>query len=174
MRKIIISAIVLCLIMASSCKKNEGANPYDPNTPITVSVMPKITAFAPVTGKTGDVINIKGINFTGTTAVFFGNKAAASYTVLSDTTISAVIGDGSSGSISVTNAKGSRSLVGFTYVPPVPPVETGNLALNKPASASTSFNDPKLSVDGNLGTRWSLAAATENEWYKVDLQATKK
>ncbi len=55
-----------------------------------------------------------------------------------------------------------------------PPVaDTGNLALNKTASASTSFNNPQLSVDGDLQTRWSLAAATENEWYKVDLGAAK-
>jgi hypothetical protein len=49
------------------------------------------------------------------------------------------------------------------------PIEQGNLALNKSASASTSFNDPQLSIDGNLSTRWSLALATDNEWYKVDL-----
>lgn len=54
----------------------------------------------------------------------------------------------------------------------VPPAEqTANLALNKTATASTSFNDPQLSIDGNMATRWSLAAATENEWYKVDLGA---
>ncbi|MEO6148538.1 MAG: discoidin domain-containing protein [Mucilaginibacter sp.] len=49
------------------------------------------------------------------------------------------------------------------------PADDANLALNQTATASTSFNDPQLSVDGNLATRWSLAAATENEWYKVDL-----
>ncbi|RYD93994.1 MAG: discoidin domain-containing protein, partial [Sphingobacteriales bacterium] len=61
-----------------------------------------------------------------------------------------------------------------TPVTEEPPVEeTGNLALNKTATASTSFNDPQLSIDGDAGTRWSLAAATENEWYKVDLGAAK-
>jgi hypothetical protein len=57
-----------------------------------------------------------------------------------------------------------------TPVVPQSPVNiTDNIALNKTATASTSFNDPKLSIDGNLSTRWSLAAATEGEWYKVDL-----
>ena len=55
------------------------------------------------------------------------------------------------------------------YVPPPPINVTGNIALNKTATASTSFNDPNLSIDGSLTTRWSLAAATEGEWYKVDL-----
>ncbi|RYE18556.1 MAG: hypothetical protein EOP51_21730, partial [Sphingobacteriales bacterium] len=152
----------------------EGANPYDPNTKVTVSVMPKVISFAPATGKTGDTIVITGVNFTGATAVAFGSKPAASFVVNSDTSISAVIGSGSTGTISVTNAKGTKALVGFTYIPPTPPVENANLALNKPASASTSFNDPQLSVDGNIGTRWSLAAATEGEWYQVDLQSVKK
>lgn len=173
MRNTLLSAIII-FILASACKKNDGANPYDPATKVTVSVMPKITSFTPVAGKTGDVVTITGINFTGATAVFFGNMAAASFIVKSDTEITATIGTGSSGTISVTNVKGTKALVGFTYTPPAPPVETGNLALNKPATASSSFNNPQLSVDGNLGTRWSIAAATENEWYKVDLQAVKK
>ncbi len=59
-----------------------------------------------------------------------------------------------------------------TPVVPQPPINiTDNIALNKTATASTSFNNPNLSIDGNLTTRWSLAAATEGEWYKVDLGA---
>ncbi len=66
--------------------------------------------------------------------------------------------------------KNQASTPVFVPTPFVPPVNTtDNLALNKTATASTSFNDPKLSIDGNLTTRWSLAAATEGEWYKVDL-----
>lgn len=53
------------------------------------------------------------------------------------------------------------------------PADDANLALNQTATASTSFNDPQLSIDGNASTRWSLAAATENEWYKVDLGKTR-
>ncbi|MCO5936666.1 discoidin domain-containing protein [Mucilaginibacter sp. RB4R14] len=174
MRKILLSTIMLCFIIASSCKKNEGANPYDPNTKITVSVVPKVISFAPLTGKTGDIVEISGSNFTGATAVTFGNKPAASFKVNSDTSITAVIGEGSTGTVSVTNTKGTKALIGFTYIPPVVVVENPNLALNKPATASTSFNDPGLSVDGNLGTRWSIAAATEHEWYKVDLLTVKK
>ncbi|MBC7743821.1 MAG: discoidin domain-containing protein, partial [Flavobacterium sp.] len=174
MRKILQVSMVLCLIMASSCQKKDGANPYDPSTPITVSVVPKVVSFAPATGKTGDVVEITGTNFTGATAVTFGNKPAASFKINSNTSITAVIGAGSTGTVSVTNTKGTKALTGFTYIAPVVPVEDPNLALNKPATASTSFNDPGLSVDGNIGTRWSLAAATENEWYMVDLLSIKK
>ncbi len=64
--------------------------------------------------------------------------------------------------------QGDASIFIPTHIP-----ESLNLALNKTATASTSFNDPNLSIDGNLATRWSLAAATENEWYKVDLGSEK-
>ncbi len=174
MRQILLLSFAACIIFIQSCKKDDGANPYDPNTAVTVSTMPKISSFSPQSGKTGDTVYIKGINFTGAIAVTFGGKSAGAFAVTSDSTIRAIVGIGSSGTIAVTNGKGTKALPGFTYIVPPPPVTNGNLALNKPASASTSFNDPQLSVDGNLGTRWSLAAATENEWYKVDLQAVKK
>lgn len=174
MRILITLSFVLCAVIISSCKKDDGANPYDPNTKITVSVVPKVVSFEPESGKEDDSIRIRGINFSSASAVSFGNMSAKSFIIKSDSLIIAVVGGGSSGLINVTNAKGTRSLAGFTYIPPAPPIETGNLALNKPASASSSFNDPKLSVDGDLGTRWSTAAATDNEWYKVDLQTVKK
>ncbi|MGV8879706.1 MAG: discoidin domain-containing protein [Sphingobacteriaceae bacterium] len=174
MKKIVLLSVSLCLLIASSCKKNEGANPYDPNTKITVSVVPKVISFLPANGKTGDTITIKGLNFTGAKAVAFGNKAATSFTVQSDSTITAIVGDGSSGTVSVTNEKGTKALVGFIYIAPEVPIEDANLALNRPASASSSFNDPQLSVDGNPGSRWSIAAPGDNEWYKVDLQSIKK
>ena len=174
MRRIILFTLASCFFLIQSCKKDDGANPYDQNTPITISAMPKISSFLPQTGKTGDTVYIKGINFTGAVAVTFGGKSAGSFVVTSDSTIRATVGIGSTGTVAVTNAKGTKTLPGFTYIVPLPPVTNGNLALNKPATASTSFNDPQLSVDGNLGTRWSLAAATENEWYKVDLTVVKK
>lgn len=174
MKKILLTTIALYVLILSACKKNEGANPFDPNTLITISALPKVFSFTPITAKTGDAVLIKGINFLSATTVTFGGKTAASFSITSDTTITAIVGLGGTGTVSVTNAKGTKALIGFTYIAPVPPVVNGNLALNKPATASSSFNDPKLSVDGDLGTRWSVAAATNNEWYKVDLQAIKK
>ncbi|MCS3085329.1 IPT/TIG domain-containing protein [Bacteroides ovatus] len=51
-----------------------GANPYDPNTPDTVSQLPKVLSFTPTEGKEGDVITITGVNFTTATNVAFGGK----------------------------------------------------------------------------------------------------
>lgn len=173
MSRIFQLAVIIGLLLVHSCKKDIGANPYDPKTPVTVSQMPKVSSFAPLEGKIGDEIIIKGINFTTATGVSFGGKAAASFNVTSDSTIAAIVAEGSSGTVSVTNHKGSKSLAGFIYIVPEVPDDSGNLALNKPATASESFNAEGLSVDGDLGTRWSTVAG-DNQWYKVDLLAVKK
>ena len=62
----------------------------------------KITSFSPSQGQTGDTVSIRGYNFTTATAVTFGNVAAASFTLLGDTLIKAVVGNGNFGDVSVT------------------------------------------------------------------------
>jgi len=78
---------------------------------------PVIASFSPLTAKIGDVITINGQHFTGTTSVTFGGVAAASFTVISDTQLTAILGKGSSGSVTVTNPGGTGSITGFTQIP---------------------------------------------------------
>ena len=178
MKKILLTSIVLCLIILGSCKKDEGgANPYDPNTKITVSEMPKITSFDPITGKTGDTITIIGINFIDVQSVSFGGNAAASFIVVSKEKIKAVVGKGTTGTVSVTNTKGSKALAGFEYIAPVIPEDNGNLALNKPSTSSTPLNAPNRPAesrgnDGDLSSAWFTNG--ENQWWAVDLGKAKK
>jgi len=80
---------------------------------------PSITSFTPTSGTLGNTITITGTNFTGATAVNFGGVAAASFTVLSPTTITAVLGAGYPGNVSVTTGKGTATLPGFTYTGPI-------------------------------------------------------
>jgi hypothetical protein len=79
---------------------------------------PTIASFTPTSGKTGQVVNIKGTNFIGATAVSFGGTAATAFSVVSDTIINATVGVGATGSITVTKASGTGTLAGFTYLPP--------------------------------------------------------
>ncbi len=74
-----------------------------------------IASFSPVTATTGATVTIKGVSFTGATAVSFGGTNASSFTVVNDTTITAVVGIGKSGNVSVTSPSGSASLAGFTF-----------------------------------------------------------
>jgi hypothetical protein len=79
-----------------------------------------ITSFTPTSASVGTTITITGTNFTGATAVSFGGVAATSFAVVNATTITAVLGSGASGSVSVTTPGGTSSLAGFTYTSILP------------------------------------------------------
>ena len=87
----------------------------------TVSVLqnkvtyPAIVSFTPTIAVTGTTVTIDGANFTGATAVSFGGVPATSFTVMSPTSITAVVGAGASGDVTVTTPKGTAVLAGFTY-----------------------------------------------------------
>jgi PKD repeat protein len=77
---------------------------------------PTITNFIPAAAPTGSFVTINGNNFTGATAVSFGGTPAASFSVVSNTMIQAVVGNGNSGFVMVTTALGTGSQNGFTYL----------------------------------------------------------
>ncbi|MES2649817.1 MAG: IPT/TIG domain-containing protein [Bacteroidota bacterium] len=79
--------------------------------------IPTVSSFLPISGGTGTVVKIRGTNFTGVSAVSFGDIPASSFQVLTDTTqyISAVVAAGATGSVKVTNAAGSGLKTGFTF-----------------------------------------------------------
>ncbi|MFM2212758.1 MAG: hypothetical protein RL427_21, partial [Bacteroidota bacterium] len=81
------------------------------------AVAPSISSFAPATRATGQTVTITGANFTAVTGVFFGNTPASTFTVVNSTTITAVVGNGSSGSVKVTTVGGIAQKTGFTFVP---------------------------------------------------------
>ena len=101
-------------------------------TDLTASA-PAVTGVSPATGATagGQVVTITGTDFTGTSAVSFGGTAAASFTILSDTQISAVAPSaGSSGAVdvTVTTNNGTSTAVTadeFTYLATAAPTVTG-------------------------------------------------
>jgi hypothetical protein len=84
--------------------------------------------------------------------------------------------DENSGGALQTCPTGSNFTVTFCpggSAPPPPPPST-NLALNKPALASSVENGTfpaSAAVDGNGGTRWS-SAFSDPQWIRVDLGAT--
>ena len=92
---------------------------------------PTIASFTPVNGGAGTTVTITGTNFTSVTAVSFGGVAATSFMVSSPTSISAMVGAGASGNVSVTALGGTGILAGFTWfsVPTVTsftPTSSGN------------------------------------------------
>ncbi len=89
---------------------------------LTVSVpAPTITTVAPTSGPAagGTVVVITGTGFSGTTAVAFGDTAAASFTIDSSTQISAISPARSAGTIDVTVTTpggGTTATGGYTFV----------------------------------------------------------
>lgn len=93
-----------------------GAGPYLSYTVDIYDISaPIISSFAPTSGAIGTTVTITGINLTGATAVSFGGTAAASFTVNSSTSITAVVALGSSGTVSITTPGGTASKAGFTF-----------------------------------------------------------
>lgn len=86
---------------------------------IGANVAPAISSFTPTTGVNGTTVTITGSNFGGATAVKFGGIDATSFTVNSSTGITAVVGPGASGEVSVTTSIGTAVLAGFTFNGPI-------------------------------------------------------
>ena len=92
-----------------------------------------LSSFTPTNAGEGAVVTITGTDFTGATAVSFGGTAAASFNVVSPTSITAVVDGGASGVASVTTPGGSVTKTGFIFIPkPVAATAT--------AIAQTSFD----------------------------------
>lgn len=74
-----------------------------------------ITGFSPLYGGPGTVVTIKGYNLNSVTGVTFGGAQAASYTKVSDTVMSAIVGSGATGSINAAATYGSATIAVFNY-----------------------------------------------------------
>jgi len=74
-----------------------------------------ITFFNPTSASTNTTVTIKGTSFTGATAVSFGGTSAKSFTVVNDSTITAIVGTGVSGNVTVVTPNGTANLGGFVY-----------------------------------------------------------
>ena len=102
--------------------------------------VPTVSGVSPVQGPTagGTSVTLTGSHFVTATAVKFGGTPATSFTVVSDTQITAVAPAGTTGAVSltVTTVGGSSNSVTYTYLP-IPTLT--NLAPNRgPAAGGVS------------------------------------
>lgn len=93
-------------------------NPWGTSNQAGFGILPSIYSFAPQTAAVGSTVTITGSNFTGVTSVHFGGVPAASFTIVSPTSIMAVVANGASGNISVANPHGTVTKAGFTFIDP--------------------------------------------------------
>ena len=85
---------------------------------------PTISSFTPGSGTAGSIITIRGTYLLKTSSVGFGSFPAASFNIISDSVVTAVVGDGGSGKIHITTIGGTDSLGEFTYIPPPPMISS--------------------------------------------------
>lgn len=105
----------------------------------TYLIPPAINSFSPTTGDSGTIVTITGIHFNGATAVSFGGTPAISFTVISDIAITAVVGNGTTGNITVTTPQGTSSLGTFTVFPYLNTVDL-NLCANGNTAIVSNFS----------------------------------
>ena len=126
MQKIVFKiGLTLCIML--SCSKD-----IEQPTPAPV-ITPTISTFSPTTGTSGTEISINGKNFTGVTAVSFGGVAAASFSVVNSTIITATVSTGSSGEVKIVTSSGTATIAGFTFTTPIPAI---NIKSFSPMSGS--------------------------------------
>jgi hypothetical protein len=83
------------------------------------SLQPVISSFTPVVVAPGTTVTINGYNFTNATEVKLGSVSVQSFTVVSATQITAVVGQGAEGDVMVKTAAGTGVLAGITFAAPV-------------------------------------------------------
>lgn len=78
-------------------------------------ISPVIAGFGPSFGFRGTVVSITGFNLAGVTAVKFGDSLAASFTVVNDGLLEAVVGSSNSGNIKLYKGIDSFTVGYFNY-----------------------------------------------------------
>lgn len=117
---------------------------------------PTITIFTPTSGATGTSVTITGTNFTGATSVSFGGTAATSFIVNSSTSITAIVGAGASGNVSITTPGGTADLTGFAFIPA--PTIASFTPTTGPAATSVTITGTNFT--GTTGVSFGGTAAT--------------
>ncbi|MHA8075267.1 Ig-like domain-containing protein [Aquirufa sp. TARAVU-A1A] len=112
---------------------------------------PTISSFSPTNSGASTSVVITGTGLTGATGVTFGGTAATSFTVNSNTQITAVVGAGTSGSVVVT-APGTlattATLAGFTFAPA--PTITYFSPIRTNASTTVTIKGTNLSTASSV------------------------
>jgi hypothetical protein len=82
---------------------------------ITVNNAPVVTGFAPAKAGPGGTITITGTGLGSISSVTLGGTASSAFTIIDNSTITATVAFGNSGSISVSGGCGVGSKAGFEY-----------------------------------------------------------
>jgi hypothetical protein len=144
----------------------------------TFAPAPTISYFSPIRTNAATTVTIKGTNLNTTNAVSFGGTAAYSFTVVDNNTVTAVVRNGTSGSVSVTTSGGTATLAGFTYGLPYTSIDL-LAGWNQVATASASYplaatylKSGAVSAATTTASNMSGNSATTNQWTHANSSAS--
>ncbi|NQE67706.1 IPT/TIG domain-containing protein [Nocardia gamkensis] len=125
----------------------------------TYLAVPALNSIAPGQGPTGTSVTLTGSGLTGATAVTFGTTPATSFTVDSDTQITAVAPAGTGiVAVTVTAPGGTSNGIPFIYV--VVPTITSIVPASGPTSGGNSVTISGTGFTGPLTVRFGSTATT--------------
>ena len=135
-----------------------------------------VTSFTPQSGATGSTITINGQHFSSATSVSFGDVAASSFQIVSDSVITAIVGNGAAGEVTVSNLNSRDSIPGFLFLYDSTKTASGTFQLvtfsatlngNKPFLQWSTVNDAGIAhydvergVDGDNFTTIGTVKST--------------
>jgi IPT/TIG domain-containing protein len=124
---------------------------------------PVITAITPANGPVqgGNTVTLTGENFTSVAAVTFGSTPASSFTVVSGTTMTAVVPGGNPpGPVQVTVATSSGTSNGFAYFSLTPPAVSTVAPNQGPTTGGTAVTLLGTGFTGATNVRFGATAAS--------------
>ncbi|MFC0513372.1 IPT/TIG domain-containing protein [Mucilaginibacter angelicae] len=104
--------------------------------------LPTISSIIPAIAGSGAKVTIVGTDFTGATAVALGGTFVKSFTVISPTTIIAVVNNGATGDVTVTTPLGTATFAGFNFSNEIEAPGTES------ATAGADFTIPDVGQNG--------------------------
>ena len=116
---------------------------------------PIINSIQPISGCAGTLITIIGNNFESATPPKFGGTSVVSYSVVSPNLITATLGNGSSGNVTVTTPGGSAAFGGFVYNQP-PVISQQPTSQSTCSAGGASF--VVVATGSNLNYQWKKGA----------------
>ncbi|MEU8569589.1 IPT/TIG domain-containing protein [Streptomyces pathocidini] len=135
-----------------------------PAAPITILATPVVTSVSPNSGGSGGgtIVTITGSSFTGAGQVRFGAAMAPSFTVISDTQITATTPSGTGTvQVTVTSPGGTSSqFVTFTYVNVPAPTLTSISPNTGPAGGGTTVILTGTNLNGATAVKFGATNAT--------------
>ncbi|WP_269854726.1 IPT/TIG domain-containing protein [Streptomyces sp. RPT161] len=143
---------------------NSANSPTTSNHPPLAGVVPTVSAVSPTSGPSagGTSATVSGTGFTGATMVRFGATAAPSFTVNSDTQVTATTPAGTGTvQVTVTTPGGTSSqFVTYTYAATSGPTLTSIDPASGPASGGTTVTLTGTGLSGTGAVRFGSTAAT--------------